>query len=187
MDEKSRRNKNSGSEISFTGTTPLRIKKQVFLSNVKNRNEFVNMLSRKLGETGFTVSKATRDVNVVIAQRVAVMSTEKMTVAIGEEAALLALMCFYAKNKNHGLYLRCSKKVKSTKTTRLWNITETKRLIGDKKCELLLFVNAFGGCQSTSHIFGVGETFLLNKLEDQAFTGRQKVLLISDKCNQPWK
>lgn len=172
MDEKNRRNKNSGSEISFIGATPLKTKKQVFLSNAKNRNEFIKLLSRRLGQTGFTVSTTTNDANIVIAQEATVMSTKKMTVAVGEEAALLVLMCFYAKNESQGLYLRCCKKAKSTKTSRLWNITETKRLIGDKKCNWLLFVNAFGGCQSTSHIFGIGETLFLNKLDDQVFTGR---------------
>lgn len=172
MDDKNRRNKNFGSEISFIGATPLKTKKQEFLSNSKNRNKFVDMLSEKLVETGLTVAKTTDDANILIAEKSVSISAEKMTVVVGEEATLLVLMCFYAKDENHGLYLRSCKKVKSTKTSRLWDITETKIWLGTEKSELLLFVNAFGGCQSTSHIFGVGEANLFNKLDDKVFAGK---------------
>lgn len=169
MDERNRRNRNFGSEISFTGTTPLNTKKQDFLSNTKNRNEFINVLSERLLATGCTVSKTTADANIVIAKRAASVSTEKMVVVVGEEANLLVLLLFYARDDNRGLYLKNCKKGKSTNTTRLWNITETKALIGVTKTELLLFINAFGGCQSTSHIFGVGEAVMFNKLDEKDF------------------
>lgn len=172
MDEKNRRNKNFGSEISFTGATPLNTKKQEFLSNTKNRNDFIDILSEKLAETGLSVAKTTGDANILIAKRAVSMSAEKMVVVVGEEANLLVLMCFYANEENCGLYLKSCKKVKSTKSSRMWNITETKTSLGAKKSELLLFVNAFGGCQSTSHIFGVGEAILFNKLDDKVFAGK---------------
>ncbi len=173
MDEKHRRNKNFGSEISFNGATPLKTKKQEFLSNPKNRNEFINILGKKLEETGVAVANTMGDANISIAERAISLSAEKLTVVVGEEATLLVLMCFYAKQENRRLYLKSCKKVKSTKTSRLWNITETKTLLGPIKSELLLFVNAFGGCQSTSHIFGVGETVLFNKLDDKVFAGKK--------------
>lgn len=169
MDEKNRRKKNFGPEISFIGATPLNTKKPEFLSNTTNRNQFIDMLSEKLVETGFTVAETTDDANILIAKTAVSISAEKMTVVVGEEAILLVLLCFYAKDENSGLYLRSCKKIKSTKTSRLWDIKEMKISLGAKKCELLLFVNAFGGCQSTSHIFGVGEANLFNKLDEKAF------------------
>lgn len=174
MDEKNRRNKKGvcGSEISFTDATPLKIKKQEFLSNSKNRNEFINILSEKLGEAGCTVFKTMGDANILIAKKAACISIEKMTVVVGEEATLLVLMCLYAKDENRGLYLRSCKKVKSTKTTRMWNITDIQTSLGANKSKLLLFVNAFGGCQSTSHIFGVGEAVMYNKLDNKHFAGK---------------
>lgn len=173
MDEKIRRNKKGicGPEISFTGTTPLNTKKQEFLSNIKNRNEFIKILSEKLVDAGCTVCNTMCDINVIIAKEAVRMSAKKLTVVVGEEATLLILMCFYAKIESYGLYLKSYKKVKSTKSSRLWNITETQALVGANKSKLLLFVNAFGGCQSTSHIFGVGEAVMYNKLDDKHFVG----------------
>lgn len=174
MDEKILRNKKGvcGPEISFTGATPLKTKKQEFLSNAKNRNEFIKILSEKLIDAGCTVSNTMGDANIFIAQQASRISEEKITVVVGEETTLLVLMCFYATDENCGLYLRSCEKVKSTKSTRLWNITETRNLIGGNKSELLLFVHAFGGCQSTSHIFGVGEAVIYNKLDDKHFAGK---------------
>ncbi len=174
MDEKILRNKKGvcGPEISFTGATPLKAKKQEFLSNVKNRNEFIKILSAKLVEVGCTVSTTTSDVNIFIAQQAARISDEQMTVVVGEDTTLLVLLCFYTKDENCGLFLRNWKKVKSTKCARLWNITETRNLIGGNKIGLLLFVHAFGGCQSTSHIFGIGEAVIFNKLDNNHFAGK---------------
>lgn len=173
LDEKFLRNKKGifGAEVSFTDDTPLKTKKQEFLNNNKNRNGFVKMLSEKLVKAGCTAYGTIGDVYVLIAQTADCISRKKMVVVIGEEANLLPLMCFYVRANNCGLYLRCSKKHKSTHSTRLWNITETQNLIGIDKSKYLLFVRAFGGCQSTSHIFGVGEGILYSKLDDKHFAG----------------
>lgn len=161
-----------GSEISFIGATPLKTKKQEFLSNVKNRNAFIRFLSQKLEEAGCMVLSTIEDVNVFIAQTAVSMSYTKTTVVIGEEANLLVLMCFYANAENCQLYLRSYKKHKA-KSARLWNITETHLLLGEDNLRHLLFVNAFGGCQSTSHIFGIGEGVIFSKLNDKHFAGKK--------------
>lgn len=173
LDEKFLRNKKGicGAEVSFTDDTPLKTKKQEFLNNDKNRNGFIKMLSEKLVKAGCTAYGTIGDVYVLIAQTAALMSHKKMVVVIGEEANLLPLMCFYVRANNCGLYLRCFKKHKSAHSTRLWNITETQKLMGIDKSKYLLFVHAFGGCQSTSHIFGVSEGILYNKLDDKHFVG----------------
>lgn len=129
------------------------------------------MLSEKLANAGCTAYGTVGDANIFIAQTAACMSRKKMVIVIGEEANLLPLMCFHVKANNCGLYLRCFKKHKSTKSSRLWNITKTQTLMGTDKSKYLLFVHAFGGCQSTSHIFGVGEGLLYNKLDDKDFVG----------------
>lgn len=173
LDEKFLRNKKGicGAEISFTDATPLKCNKREFLNNDKNKNEFVKILSQKLVDAGCTTHCTFDDLNLLIARTAALMSRKKVVVVIGEEANLLPLMCFYVEADNCGLFLKCFKKQKTTKSTRLWNITETKNLMGVDKAKYLLFVQAFGGCQSTSHIFGVGEGILYSKLDDKHFAG----------------
>lgn len=172
-DDKFLRRKNGlcGSEISFNGATILKTKKQEFLSNVKNKNNFVQILSQKLAEDGCTVLKSFYDHNIEIATTAARMSCENMTVVVGEEGTLLILLCYYTNASNCGLYFRGHKKHKSTKTTRVWNITKTRSLLGDDAAKHLLFASAFGGCESTSHIFGIGEGAIYLKLNNDHFSG----------------
>lgn len=152
--------------MSFTGTTPLKYKKEVFLSNVKNKEKFIKILTEKLQHAGCIVMNTAGDANVLIAQIAADMSDNKTVVVIGEETNLLILLCYYAKEDNCGLYLRSGEKSKTTKATRLWNITETQKLLGKNNSKYLFFVHAFG-----RGIFGVGEGALYTKLKDHCFSG----------------
>lgn len=79
LDEKLLRNKKGicGAEVSFTDDTPLKTKKQEFLNNDKNRNEFVKVLSEKLVKAGCTTYGTIVDVYVVIAQTAACLSRKK--------------------------------------------------------------------------------------------------------------
>lgn len=173
MDEKNLRNKKGicGVEVSFTGTTPLKSKKQQFLNNPKNKNSFVKFLSERLERAGFNSIYATGDGNALIARTAVDSSQQNSTIVIGSETNLLILLCFYANDDTCGLYLRSDKKIKATKSTRLWNILQTKNMLGSLKSTYLLFVHAFGGCQTTSRIFGVGEGVLYSKLNDKQFSG----------------
>lgn len=179
-DEKASRNKKGicGSEISFSGATHLNVKKQEFLNNVNNRNNFIRCLSTKLAKAGCTVIRTYGDENIEISSTAARMSREKDVVVVGEEGSLVVLLCYYAETEHHGIYLRGYRKTKISKS-RLWNITETKRSLGISTSKHLLFANAFGGCQSVSHIFGVGEGILFSKLNEKHFSGKRMFLYIT--------
>lgn len=87
-------------------------------------------------------------------------SEHQPTTLIGEDTDLLILLLYYAGRNNRGLYFR-SDKLKSTK---VYNIIEMKQVLGSDLCSQLLFIHAFTGCDTTSHIFGVGKHTAFHKL-----------------------
>ena len=48
--------------------------------------------------------------------------------------------------------------------TKKWSITDTKKELGIVGCMNMLLVHAFGGCDTTSRLFGIGKVVLLKKI-----------------------
>lgn len=71
------------------------------------------------------------------------------TTLIGEDTNLLIL--YYAQLNNRGLYFRTDKST----LHKIYNISEMKRILNSKACSQLC-IRVYIGCDSTSHIFGVG-------------------------------
>lgn len=61
----------------------------------------------------------------------------------------------------------------SSKTKRVWNIKETKNLLGPSVCKNILLVHALLGCDTTSSIYGIGEGVALHKIKTDALFREQ--------------
>ena len=73
-----RRTHGKGSaKVKFSVNTPCETKKEHFLSNCKNKQNFINMLGQCLQENGIHVQHATGDADLLIVQT-AINYTQKM-------------------------------------------------------------------------------------------------------------
>lgn len=84
-----------------------------------------------------------------------------------------------------GLYFRSDK----SKATKVYNITEMKLVLGSDLCSQLLFIHAFTGCDTTSHIFSVGKQTAFQKLVNGESTIQSCVSTptSSKECHRgPW-
>ena len=61
----------------------------------------------------------------------------------------------------------------SSKTKRVWNIKETKNLLGPSVCKNILFVHALLGCDTTSSIYGIGKGVALHEIKTDALFREQ--------------
>ena len=90
------------------------------------------------------------------------------TVLIGEDTDLLVLLCFHAKVNNFDIVFNLEPKSISVKKTRIWNIKALKRALGVVCCKYILFSHAILGCDTTSHLFGIGKGHAVKKLLNSA-------------------
>ena len=157
-----------GTKINFSASTPFKTKKELFLTNIENKQNFINMLGKYLAENGCTVFNADGDADLMIAQTAVKLSEETETVAIGEDTDLLVLLIYHSKDNCKTIYIKSDVKA-SLKETKIWNISKTRHvlfffLIGYEVSHLLPFLHAFTGCDSTSRIFGIGKGTALKKV-----------------------
>ena len=85
-------------------------------------------------------------------------------VLFGEDTDLLVLLCHHAKQNKKAIYFTSDKHV-TTKTHKIWDISNTKSVIGEEICYLVPFIHSMTGCDTTSRLFGIGKQFAQKKNE----------------------
>ena len=102
-------------------------------------------------------------------------ATRINTVVIGDDTDLLVLLIYLAEQGSHDIYFKPEPK-KNTKKQRIWNIQAVKANLGHELCNSILFIHAILGCDTTSHIFGIGKAASIKKFtSSQYFRDQAKV------------
>ena len=161
--------------VHFSGDMIIQSKKENFLTNKENKQRFIVFLSEKLERAGCTVHHARHDADVLIVQTAIAYARMKDTVLVGDDTDLLVRLLHYADLNAHELFFAPEPK-QTTKAVRIWCIKQTKELLGPKVCDHLLFIHAILGCDTTSHLFGIGKGLALKKVKnDTLFFEQAKV------------
>ncbi|CAG2252807.1 unnamed protein product [Mytilus edulis] len=155
----------TGTHISFKDSTPFKSKKEIFLANGENKQNFINMLCNKMDNEGFISLQAAADADVLIASTAVRYASCYPTVVVGEDTDVLILLLFHAEENSKPLVFQSDKIRKS----KVWDIKKTKELLGNEIVDLLPFIHAITGCDTTSRLYGIGKKEGLKRLRENAF------------------
>ncbi|KAK3102254.1 hypothetical protein FSP39_009938 [Pinctada imbricata] len=150
----------TGTRVIFEESTPFRSKKDIFLSNNQNKQDFIKMLSSELRKEGIDVKQAEADADVLISKTAIELSRSQSTTLFGEDTDLLVLLLFHA-DENCQLHIRSDKLNNNQK---VWNIAEAKRSLGPNLCNLLPVIHALTGCDTTSRLYSIGKGLAIKKI-----------------------
>ena len=115
-------------------------KKDQFLSNAKNKQAMISLITKMLKDRGCTVHNAIGDADVDIVGA-AVSSSEKgNTTVIGEDTDLLILLLYHANYTGFKLYYRSDVR-RGQSPNPVYDILLIKSLLGDDTCKFLIFVH----------------------------------------------
>ena len=167
-----------GAEVHFKEDMILQSKKDDFLANVVNKQQFIYLLSEKLQQAGCTTVHATGDADLLIVQTAAECAKNGTTTVIGEDTDLIVLLCMHADTNQSDVIFRSETKQKRKKM-RVWDIKKTKDLLGQESCGLLPVIHAVTGCDTTSQVFGIGKSAAIKKAKKPSFTRHLRVFLNS--------
>ncbi|KAK6191116.1 hypothetical protein SNE40_002860 [Patella caerulea] len=162
-----------GAKVNFKSNMPLQMKKEDFLSNKDNKQQFVNMLGDCLKSDGNHVRHASGDADVLIVPTAIESAQHHDTVLIGEDTDLLVLLFHHIKDAKNKVFFTTEPKKMSLKPTKCWDITTARSLLGPSLCEHLLFLHAVSGCDTTSRLYGVGKQAVLTKARKDDFLIQQ--------------
>lgn len=159
-----------GPFVNFTAKMPLRSKKEEFLNNKCNKQNFINMLSDVLKENGVMTIHADGDADLRIVMTAVNAAECQETVVIGEDTDLLMLLLHHANTETYPVFLKSEPKQNSTSKSNVFDIHKIKTVLGDRMCRLILPIHASLGCDTTSRIFGIGKGVAFKKaLKDTGF------------------
>ena len=153
----------AGVTVTFTEDMKLTMKKVNFLANSTNKQQFINMLGSYL-EKKCKVYHAPGDADLLIVQKAVESATMVNTALVGDDTDLLTLLCYHATLDSHNIFFRPEPK-KNSKKPRVWNIKAVKEQLGPEICSNILFLHAVLGCDTTSHLYGIGKGTSLKKFK----------------------
>jgi len=133
-----------------------------FLANRHNKIAFIKLLKDSLACTGIHVVQAAGDADTdIVSVAVQFATTADRPVAVvAEDTDILALLLFHRQPSMAEVFF-CSETGRSfgrkTVIGKCVKISTVQSEIGTRACQRILAVHAFGGCDSTSAIFGHGK------------------------------
>ena len=147
-----------------------------FLSNDRNKSQFVSLVSKYLTQAGNTVVNCPDDADTQIVSQAITLATKGRDVTVvADDTDVILLLVYHMKDTMSDIYF-CTEKSKKT-----WSIRDIIRTVGPLVKHHILFLHAWTGCDTTSAIFGQGKTSLLKKLESS-----KELQRLSDIISDPW-
>ena len=147
-----------------------------FLSNDRNKSQFVSLVSKYLEQTGNTVVKCPDDADTQIVSQAITLATEGRDVTVvADDTDVILLLVYHMKETMADIYF-CSDKSRKT-----WNIRDIIKSVTPLVKHHVLFLHAWTGCDTTSAIFGQGKTSLVKKLQSS-----REMQKLSDIICDPW-
>ena len=147
----------SAPEVVFEENNILSTRKELFLSNDKNKQRFITKLGENLAEGGCGVFHAVGDADTLIVSKTVESAKVHPTALVGDDTDLLCILIFHTPEKSNLLYFAPEHKQTSQKAPRLWDIKYLQAQMGSQLSSYILFLHAFTGCDTTSRIYGFGK------------------------------
>ena len=132
-------------------------KKDIFLSNDSNKQNFILMLAEKFSSSGFFVDHAHADADLLIVKTPLECAQSSNTVVIGDDTDLFVPLCYHNNVQSPFSVCLKSEPRKDSNKFRIWNIKCTQEKIGIDVCRNILVLHTILGCDTTSRIFGLGK------------------------------
>ena len=111
---------NAGATVKFTADMPTTMKKEQFLANRRNKQQFIIMLSKELQKKNCKTHHASGDADFLIVQKAVKSATTTNTVLVGDDTDLIILLCHHTSLESHDLFF-CPEPKKNMKKPRIWN------------------------------------------------------------------
>ena len=106
MTQQRRASGKDASTVTFPESMSVTLKKDNFLSNPKNKQRFLSMLSKALQNVGCITHHANGDADLLIVKTAVESARTSTTVLVGDNTDLLVLLCYHASEDGYDLYFR---------------------------------------------------------------------------------
>ncbi|KAK2711277.1 hypothetical protein QYM36_012458 [Artemia franciscana] len=131
------------------------MKKEEFLSCKTNKGRFLKLLGNHLEAVGFRIFHSEGDADVLIVEKAVEAASLTDTFVVADDTDILVLLISRSDSRSGRLYF--SPEAKFGGTSSAWDISEMKQKLGTDVSNLIPFCHAVLGCDTTSHLYGIGK------------------------------
>jgi hypothetical protein len=164
--------------INITLSTKSHSDKVTFLSNETNKKQFIKLLSNHLREAGHHVQESIGDADTnIVATTICLAKTDHVTVVADDTDVLILLLYHWTSNMVDIHFRSEASKVKGSHGVKIINIRSVVNDLNQSILGNLLAIHAWGGCDTTSAIFGHGKTKIM-KLAEKSVCVRKALQVI---------
>ena len=156
-------------DIVFKPSTQVNCKQSEFLSNSKNKAALIKELSKRFRMDRHMVVECEGDADKTIASKGIEMAKDgKRATVVADDTDILVLLVYMWEETMSDLFLRHEAKKSIKKHLEIINIKNVASKLALHVKENLLFIHAWGGCDTTSATFGQGKTGILKFVESNS-------------------
>ena len=173
--EQDRRNPNRSPDIVINRNTPVPTSKNDILSNPRNKQQLINLLSVALTDAGITVKHAEDgDADTLIVSEALRQQSEGTVIVHGHDTDLFICLLYHVSSSNN---------VIMTTKKGPFSITNIKRSLCSDIIKHLPFAHAMSGCDTVSATHGIGKTRAFKALEKSK--SLRKLVSIIGEADKP--
>ena len=152
-------------DIQLSEYTKAHSDQQTFLTNEKNKSQFITLLSHCLEADGQIVHNSTGDADTLIVKCALQFARQGREVSVvADDADVLVLLMYHWNQNMADIYFHSEAK-RSKKGLKVWKVQDLVNKAGKQVTSRLLFIHAWSGCDTTSATYGHGKTSLLMKIK----------------------
>ncbi|KAJ8043553.1 hypothetical protein HOLleu_10691 [Holothuria leucospilota] len=168
------RQTNKSADINVSEDSNVTCNKESFLKNNYNKQQLIKLISDSLKVSGFNTKICDGDADTEIVKEALCSAGDGNKVAVYADDTDIVVLLIYHWRPNLGRIYFCTKVSQKKKATGLvktepeerYSIEELARAVGDDR-KLILFVHAWGGCDTVSRIHSIGKTAPFQLIKDK--------------------
>lgn len=123
--------------------------KKAFLSNERNKQALINLLSQEMSKARISVAHAEGDADYKICKMACASAVRQPTAVVAEYTDVFQLLTHHASPMGFNLYMITTKQNVC--------ITTLSKRLDPLLTKSLLFLHTVSGCDTTSQPFGIGK------------------------------
>ena len=154
----STRSCNTSPKVKIGNKVKVTMNQAAFLCNAFNKMELIKVMTPELIAGGNTVEQSTDDADTMIVSAALKSALIRKTVTVfGNDTDLIVMLLHHWSEEMTNILVRSEYAIKEGKLLKQLSITEATSMLSVTLLQHLLFIHAFGGCDTTSAIHDKGK------------------------------
>ena len=153
-------------DILITPSLTINFDQEAVLANTTNKRQFIELLMQYMNKLGIVCkqSHGDADTDIVANALEAATADQVPAVVFAEDTDVFALLVYHWKPHMADIYFYSDGKGRTKIGEKCINIQKIQAKLGVDACSKILALHAFGGCDTTSAIFGHKKGAVFSKL-----------------------